>query len=91
MATKSFTMRLPTEVGERLEVYSQQTDRSQAYIATKAIIDYLNRYEIFVEEVLKAKKQVKKGEFVSQKQTEAWLDSLGTKDERTPPKPDVFL
>lgn len=91
MATRSFTMRLPTEVGERLEMYSKQTDRSKSYIAKKAISDYLDRYDVFEKEVLKAKEQVKKGEFVSQKQTEMWLDSLGTENELTPPKPDVFL
>lgn len=94
MTIQSLKIDLPDRVGERLRIYSKKSDCLQSEIVTTAVEEYLDRldgYDIFVHEVLEAKKDVEKGEFISQEAIKKWLNSLGTENELNPPEPDVFI
>lgn len=94
MTIQSLKINLPDRIGERLKTYSKKSDCPQSEIVTTAVEEYLNRldgYDIFVQEVLEAKKDVEKGEFISQEATKNWLRSLGTENELDLPEPDIFI
>lgn len=42
------------------------------------------------EMIREAKKEAKKGVFISHEAVEKWVESLGTEHELPPPKPDAF-
>lgn len=43
--TSTMTVRIPAEVNDRLEALARATDRSKAYLASRAIQDYLDTQE----------------------------------------------
>lgn len=43
--TSTMTVRIPAEINDRLEALAKATDRSKAYLASRAIQDYLDAQE----------------------------------------------
>ena len=73
--TQAFSVRLPKEISHRLDAFSERTDRSKSYIATRAIVEYLDRYEGFVYKVLNEKDKIKRTRTKLQEQSENLLSS----------------
>ena len=66
------------------------TERSKAYITSKAIEEYVERNRWKVEALKKAKQEAEKGEFISHDAMGAWINSLGTDEELPAPEVDIF-
>ncbi|WP_428354229.1 CopG family ribbon-helix-helix protein [Methyloprofundus sp.] len=90
MAMTQFSMRLPEELKNSLKEISSITHRSQSQIAAKAITEYVERNEWKIKAIADAVKEADKGVFISHESMEAWVDSIGTKNELEPPKADIF-
>ena len=52
--TSTMTVRIPAKVKERLEALAKATDRSKAYLASRAIEEYLEIQEWQVKAIEKA-------------------------------------
>ena len=90
MATTQFSMRISEELKAKLQILSEVSHRSQSYLGTKAIEEYINRNEWKLKSLQEAKQEADKGVFISQDAMELWVDSLGTENELTAPTPDIF-
>ena len=90
MATTPFSIRIDDTVRYELEKICDLTERSKAYITSKAIEEYVERNSWKVTALKQAKLEAEKGEFISHDAMGAWINSLGTDDELSPPNVDIF-
>jgi len=90
MATKPFTLRLSDEVKAELDFISQTTKRSPSAIAAEVLASTIPIRAQRMRMIQEAKQEAEHGTFISQDAMEAWVDSLGTKNELPMPEPDVF-
>lgn len=90
MATKPFTLRLSDEVKAELDFISQATKRSPSSIAAEVLASNIPIRAQRMRMIQEAKQEAELGAFISQDAMEAWVDSLGTKNELPMPEPDVF-
>jgi len=77
-------------VRDKLEQICVLTERSKAYITSKAIEEYVERNGWKVEALKQAKKDASKGEFISHQAMGDWIDSLGSDNELPAPEADIF-
>ena len=73
--TIALSVRLPVDVSDRLEKFTEKSNRSKTYITTKAVIEFLDRYEEFVQEILNKEEAIKQTRIPSQEETENQLIS----------------
>lgn len=67
------TIRLEGEIKEKLEKIAKATDRSKSYIASKAIIDYIDLNEWEIQAIQKGIEQANSGQVISHKKIkEKW-------------------
>jgi len=90
MASTPFSIRIEDEVRDKLEKICALTERSKAYITSKAIEEYVERNGWKVEALKRAKKDASKGEFISHQAMGDWIDSLGSDNELPAPDVDIF-
>ena len=90
MSTVPFSLRIDTKLKSKLEKEAAREDRSAAYIAQKAIEDYLDAKAYKRECIREAFAEADKGIFVSEEAVDAWVDSWGTDNELPMPEPDIF-
>jgi len=90
MASTPFSIRIEDEVRDKLEKICTLTERSKAYITSKAIEEYVERNSWKVEALKQAKKEAAKGEFISHDAMGEWINSLGTDNELPAPEVDIF-
>jgi predicted transcriptional regulator len=90
MATTPFSIRVDDSVRVQLEKICDLTERSKAYVTSKAIEEYVERNSWKVEALKRAKAESEKGEFISHEAMGDWINSLGTDDELPAPSVDVF-
>jgi RHH-type rel operon transcriptional repressor/antitoxin RelB len=90
MASTPFSIRIEDEVRDKLEKICTLTERSKAYITSKAIEEYVERNSWKVEALKQAKKEAAKGEFISHDAMGEWINSLGTDNELPAPEVDTF-
>ncbi len=90
MASTPFSIRIEDEVRDKLEQICTLTERSKAYITSKAIEEYVERNGWKVEALKQAKKEAAKGEFISHQAMGDWIDSLGSENELPSPEADIF-
>ncbi|MFQ3245372.1 MAG: putative transcriptional regulator [Arenicella sp.] len=90
MATTPFSIRIDDSVRDQLEKICDLTERSRAYVTSKAIEEYVERNSWKVEALKRAKAEAEKGEFISHEAMGEWINSLGTDDELPAPSVDVF-
>lgn len=90
MASTPFSIRIEDEVRDKLEKICTLTERSKAYITSKAIEEYVERNSWKVESLKQAKKEAAKGEFISHESMGDWINSLGTENELPAPDVDIF-
>ena len=90
MASTPFSVRIDDQVREQLEEICALTDRSKAYITSKAIEEYVARNSWKIQALNRAKEKAEEGEFISHDAIKAWVDSLGTDNELPDPRVDIF-
>ena len=90
MPSTPFSIRIEDEVRDKLEQICALTERSKAYITSKAIEEYVERNGWKVEALKQAKKEAVKGEYISHKAMGDWIDSLGSESELPAPEADIF-
>ena len=90
MSTVQFSIRIDPEIKARLDRQAKLEDRSAAYVAQRAIDDYVSKQEHLLEMVRLAEIEADKGVFISEEKMTAWFESLGTDHELPEPEPDIF-
>ena len=83
------SIRLSTEVEAPLENLSVKLDRSKNYLINQAVKEFVARQameESRWSDTLQALDSVKSGKSINASEVEAWLQSWGSGDEKTPPK-----
>ena len=66
MATRSslISVRVPTDIAQRLEKLSQSVDRSKSYLAAEAIEEYLDLHEWQVQAIQDGLQEIEQGKTV---------------------------
>jgi len=85
----TMTLRLDDDTHRRLDRLAKSTERSKAFLASKALNDYLDVNEWQVEEIRRTLEEAATApasEFVEHSRVTAWLGSWGSEDEREPPR-----
>ena len=90
MKTAVLSVRVPPDLKQDLEFLSRATKRSKAYLAAKALEEYVRRNAWKARELQDAKAEADAGVFISHEKVRAWAKSLGTDDELPAPEPDIF-
>ncbi len=91
MSTVPLSLRIDSEIRERIEVEAEKMDRPSSYVVVEAIKQYLNKKDYKKEALKTAIERADKGEFISQESMREWFASLGSDNQLPRPKPDVFL
>lgn len=90
MPNTQLSIQIPKELKRNLKNISDISYRSESYLVTKAVAEYIARNEWKIKALKKAKAEADKGFFISQEAMEAWVNSIGTDNELAPPSIDVF-
>ncbi len=83
------SIRIPDELQKPLEELASKLQRSKNWLINQAVKEYIVRQKIESEkwrDTLEAVESVKNGEVIDSKDVHAWLESWGTKNEKSPPK-----
>ena len=91
MSTVPLSLRIDSEIRERIEIEAKKMDRPSSYVVVEAIKQYLNKKDYKKEALKTAIERADKGEFISQESMREWFASLGSDNQLPRPKPDVFL
>ena len=87
--TKSTTMtvRIPPEVGLKLEALARDTKRSKAYLAGEAIVSFVERNAWQVARIKQALEDASGSPGIPHEAVERWVKSWGTDNELPRPQP----
>ena len=77
MKTVTLTVRIPSEVKDRLEALSKATDRTQAYLASQAIQEFIETQEWQIRVIEEGIEAAERGEFVSDDQVRRAFSKWG--------------
>jgi RHH-type rel operon transcriptional repressor/antitoxin RelB len=86
MTSTTFTVRVEPEVKKRLEKLAKSTGRSRSFLAAEALNAYLDVNEWQVAGVRRAMASLDRGDGVPHQEVKDWVNSWGSKRERTAPK-----
>ena len=86
MRSTTFTIRVETDVKNRLEKLAKSTGRSRSFLAAEALHDYLDTNEWQVAGVKRAIASLDRGEGVPHNEVKDWVKSWGRKRSRAVPK-----
>ncbi len=87
--TVTLSLRVDPEVKEKITEIAKHEDRSPSYIVEQALKDRIAYDEAVTCAIQKGIEQADRGEFVSNEEVKAWIDSWGTDNEL--PKPSSKL
>jgi predicted transcriptional regulator len=84
---KSVSVQLDDDTLGRLEALARTMDRPRAWVMAQAIRQHLECQSWQVAAVQRAMERIEKGEakFAAHEEVEAWLETWGNDDEKTPP------
>lgn len=82
----TFTVRVPPELVDRLNLITETTDRSKAYVGVQALREYITREADFIESVKEGLAEAERGEFASDEQVAATFAKYGVSVKRKPRK-----
>ena len=85
----TMTLRLDDETHRRLDRLAKSTERSRAFLASRALNQYLDMNEWQVEQIreaLEASDRAPASAFVDHGSVSSWLESWGSENEREPPR-----
>lgn len=83
---ESLTVPLSDEVQKRLADLSERSHRSTSELAAEAISNYVDLQEWQLEQIEAGIADLEAGRTVKHDEIVAWVNSLGTSNELTPPK-----
>jgi predicted transcriptional regulator len=90
MTSATFSMRMDAKTKGALEAEAKLRDRSAAYIANKAIEDFLDK-QVYKRESLRAAiEEADKGVFISGEAVERWMERWADGHDDPFPEPDIF-
>ena len=84
------SIRITDDMEKPLESLSKKLDRSKNYIINQAIKEFLARQSLEDsrwQDTLEALESIKAGKTIDEEDVNAWLNSWGTNDRKSPPKP----
>lgn len=64
ISSSLISVRVPTEIAQRLEKLSQSVDRSKSYLAAEAIAEYLDLHEWQVQAIQDGLQEIEQGKTV---------------------------
>lgn len=82
------SIRIADDVDKPLEALSKKLDRSKNYIINQAIKEFLARQSLEDsrwQDTLEALESIKAGKSIDEEDVNAWLNSWGTNDRKSPP------
>jgi predicted transcriptional regulator len=88
MAETTLSVRLPAEIGDRLDRLARETSISKAKLAKDAIVAYLDEQEGQLARIREGLADAAAGRVIRDDAVVRWLDSWGTENELPPPKCD---
>jgi len=83
------SIRIADDVEKPLESLARKLDRSKNYLINQAIKEFLARQSLEDtrwQDTLIALESIKAGKSVDEADVNAWLNSWGTKDRKSPPE-----
>ncbi|TDY03825.1 CopG family ribbon-helix-helix protein [Thiohalophilus thiocyanatoxydans] len=83
------SIRIADEVEKPLEALSKRLDRSKNYLINQAIKEFLARQSLEDsrwQETLEALESIKAGHSIAEEDVNAWLNSWGTNQGKSPPE-----
>ena len=83
------SIRIADDVEKSLEVLSRKLDRSRNYLINQAIKEFLVRQSLEDsrwQDTLEALESIKAGKSIDEEDVNAWLNSWGTNDRKSPLK-----
>jgi predicted transcriptional regulator len=87
MSKTMISARIPETLGHELEALAEATKRSKAFLVTEALEDYVRRQAWLVRRIDEAVREADEcGEYVSEEDMAAWLNSWGKPNELPPPR-----
>lgn len=84
------SIRLAADVEQPLESLAKKLDRSKSYLINQAIKEFLAKQSLEEsrwQETLQALESIKAGKSLDETDVNAWLNSWGTGNRTSPPKP----
>jgi len=84
------SIRITDDMEKPLKSLSKKLDRSKNYIINQAIKEFLARQSLEDsrwQDTLEALESIKAGKTIDEEDVNAWLNSWGTNDRKSPPKP----
>jgi predicted transcriptional regulator len=85
MSSTTFTVRVDAAAKKRLEKLAKNTGRSRSFLAAEAINEYLDINEWQVAGIKQAMASLDRGDGVLHQRVKEWVESWGSKRERTQP------
>ncbi len=82
------SIRIPDELESPLESLSRKLDRSKNYLINQAIREFIARQSLEDsrwKDTLEALASIEAGKSIDEKDVNAWLNSWGTTDRKSPP------
>jgi RHH-type transcriptional regulator, rel operon repressor / antitoxin RelB len=83
--TKLITVRIPSEVAQKLDALAVSTDRSKSYLAAQAIEEYIETQEWQIKSIKEGIESAEAGEILEHSKVSEWVKSWGTDDEKDIP------
>jgi len=83
------SIRITDDVDKPLEALSKKLDRSKNYLINQAIKEFLARQsfeESRWQDTLDALESIKQGKSINEEDVNAWLNSWGSTERKSPPK-----
>jgi|GEM_PF-1965210 predicted transcriptional regulator len=90
MSNVTFSMRIDSKIKKKLDIEAKNKNRSSSYIATQAIEHFLKAIDTKREAIEEALEIADKGEFVSSKAVNDWVDSWENEKELSAPEIDTY-
>lgn len=85
-----FSVRIDDDLKQQVDELCAVTERSKAYVTTKALEEYLARNQWKAKAIKTAKQAAQQGEFISQEAMMDWANALGTDNPLPAPQNDAF-
>ncbi|MEX0950831.1 MAG: ribbon-helix-helix protein, CopG family [Gammaproteobacteria bacterium] len=82
------SIRLTSDIDKPLESLSKKLDRSKNYLINQAIKEFLARQSLESsrwQDTLEALESLQAGKSIAEEDVNAWLNSWGTNERKTPP------
>ncbi len=83
------SIRIADDMEKPLESLARKLDRSKNYLINQAIKEFIARQSLEEsrwQDTLKALESIKSGEFIDETDVNAWLNSWGTGNRKSPPE-----